>query len=211
MKARVAALATLILAACEGYSAPDSVVFGSLVVTQRAQTVDWNAYRSYSIDPTVVVVDGTGTVMTSCSVDGGQLVPTIKANMDARGYEQAPWNPTGGADLQIKMSAFLGSQDVYYADWCSWYSYYYCYPGWTYAGSYSFGTLVVDMGDVLHAGPPTTPPGKLPLVWTNANYGVLASYYAGCAGNGNNVSWSRIQESIDRAFAQSPYIQRTAP
>ncbi len=209
MKARMALLALVSLTACDDYWAPDSVVYGKVVVTQHADPVDWNAYRTYSIDPSVVVVDGTGAVMTTCTVDGTQLAPTIKANMDRRGYTQVAWGAT--ADLEIKMNARLGTQDVYYEDWCDWYYYYYCYPGWSYAGSYSFGTLVVDMGDVLHAGPPQTPPTGLPLVWTNANYGVLASYYTGCAGSGNNVNWSRIQGAIDQAFAQSPYIQRTAP
>ncbi len=210
MNVRLVALATLSLAACGDYTAPDSVVFGNAVITQHAQAVDWNSYTNYSINPAVTVVDGTGTIMTNCTVDGSNLVPTIKANMDARGYHQVDWAPLtpGQAHLEIQMTAFIGDQDIYYSDWCSWYYYYYCYPGWTYAGSYTFGTLRLDMGDVLHAGGQG---GKLPVVWTNANYGVLASYYNGCAGNGSNVNWGRLQNAIQQAFDQSPYIQRTAP
>jgi hypothetical protein len=209
MTARQAALATLVLAACGDYTAPDSVVFGNIVATQHAQSVNWTAYQTYSINPAVTVVDGTGTVQTTCSVDGTQLVPTIKAQMDQRGYQQVGYHdPAKPANLEFQMTAFLGSQDVYYSNWCAWYGYYYCYPGWTYAGSYSFGSLVIDMGDVLHL---TNNPPTIPVVWTNANYGVLASYYNGCSGNGSSVNWARIQSAVNQAFQQSPYITRAAP
>jgi hypothetical protein len=207
MRARLATLAVLSLAACGDYSAPDSVVFGKIVATQHDPNANWNDYQTYSINPAVAVVDGTGTILTSCTVDGSQLVPTIRARMDERGYTEVPWVPAGGgdSDLEITINARLGSQDVYYTDWCGWYGYYYCYPGWTYAGSYNFGTVVVDIGDALHLDGTT-----LPLIWRDANYGVLASYYNGCTGGGNNVNWAQIQAAINRAFDQSPYIQRTA-
>ncbi len=207
MKARLAALATLLLAGCAGYSAPDSVVYGTAVVTQYSNKATWSTYTTYSVDPVVAVVDNTGATTQECSVDGSQLVPTIVAQMDARGYTRVAWTGTNttDSDLQIKMTAFLGSVDYYYAGYCGWYPYYYCYPGWSYAGSYSFGTLVVDMGDKLNQSGT-----EIPLAWTAASYGVLASYYSGCSGGsaGNNPNWSRIEASIDRAFEQSPYITK---
>ncbi len=210
MKARFAALATLLLASCGDYSAPSSVVNGLVVATQFAPTATWGSYLTYSIDPTAAVVDNTGTVSLSCSVDGSRLVPTIKANMDARGYQQVPWKGAGipsGADLEMKMTAMLGSQSVYYPGYCGWYPLYWCYPEWTYVGDYSYGTLVLTMGDASHASA-----GELPLVWTAANYGVLSTYYpAGCSGgaSGNNVDFGRLQGGIDQAFEDAPYIKRT--
>ena len=207
MKARFAALAALALASCGDYFAPDSVVFGNIVATQHAAAVNWSGYTTYSINPTVTVVDGTGTVMQTCTVDGTQLAANLKTLMEGRGYLPVDWNGTPAttiSDLQLQMTAMIGDQDVYYTDWCGWYGYYYCYPGWTYAGSYTFGTLVVDMGDRQNVGTDNV----IPLVWTDANYGVLASYYAGCVGSGTSVNWARINSAITRAFEQSPYIQK---
>jgi hypothetical protein len=211
MNSRLAAIAAAaVLASCLE-SAPDSVVHGVAVVTQNQPTANFASFSTFSIDPMISVVDQTGSVTNQFTVDGTQLVPTISNNMKQRGFTEVPWtgNPTTTrADLQIKMEAHLGSADLYYPGYCGWYPYYYCYPGWTYAGSYNFGTLVVTMGDAKSAqGAPAA--GAIPLVWTAINYGILASYYTpGVPGSGTNVNYGRLQEAINRAFAQSPYIQR---
>ncbi|HET6412960.1 MAG TPA: DUF4136 domain-containing protein [Anaeromyxobacter sp.] len=206
MKLRFAALATLLLGSCY-YGAPNSVLYGNPVATQYASGVNWSTYTTFSVDPTVSVVDNTGSLTQNCSVDGTNLVTTIVSEMTNRGYTQVAWvgNNTA-ADLQIKMSATLGSQSYYYPGYCSWYPYYYCYPGWVYAGTYSFGTIVIDMGDTLNAGPPNG--GKIPLVWTAAAYGVLSSYYSGCSSPTSTIDWTKIQGIISQAFDQSPYIQK---
>jgi hypothetical protein len=209
MNVRSLAAPALLALACYDYSAPSSVVNGAVVLTQFDQTANFGAYKYYAVNPTITVVDATGTVQTQCTVDGTPLLPTIQQQMSARGYVQVDFaapgqpQPTPPPDLQITMHAALGSQDVYYPGWCYWYPYYYCYPGWSYAGSYSFGTLVLDMGVVkgLSQGE------KIPLIWTNANYAVLASYYTGCNSNGNAVNWQKISDAVVRAFDQSPYIQ----
>ena len=208
MNARLAALAALVLATgCQSFSAPDSVLYGTAVITQYTPGTQWSSFTTFTVDPIVAVVDDTGSITSNCSVPGTQIVPTIKNELQARGYTYIdfdPVNPTT-ADLEIKMSAHLGSASYYYSGgYCGWYPYYYCYPGWTYAGSYSFGTLVLDMGDVKDG----IPGGKLPLVWTAAGYGILAGYYSGCKGgqNGAGVNWGRIQDAVSRAFDQSPYI-----
>ena len=210
MNSRFAALAALALTAgCTSFSAPDSVLYGSAVATQFKSGVQWSSYSSFMVDPSITVVDGTGTVQTTCSVDGSQLAPTIESLMEARGYTKVPFVAPGvtGADLVIKMTAHLGSQAYYYGGgYCGWYPYYYCYPGWSYAGSYSFGTLQLEMGDVKAAG--GTQGNKIPLVWQNVNYGILAGYYSGCSGNGSGINWSRIQDAVVSAFDQSPYIRK---
>ena len=203
MNARSALFATLLALSCNSYSPPSEVVNGVAVITQFTPGTTWSDYLTYSVDPSIAVVDDTGAVTVNCSVDGSQLVPTIKSNMDARGYQNVAFGDS--ADIEIKMDALLGSQATYVPGYCGWYPYYYCYPGWTYAGSYSFGTLVLTMGDTKNA----ILGGKLSLLWTNADYGVLASYYqSGCSGSGTSVNWAKIQGAIDQAFSDSPYIVR---
>jgi hypothetical protein len=180
---------------------------GVAVVTQQTPATDFSKFSTFSVDPTVAVVDQTGSVTNNFTVDGTPLAKTITDNMTSRGYTLVPWvgNATP-ADLPIKMEAHLGSADVYYPGYCGWYPYYYCYPGWTYAGSYSFGTLVLAMGDNTVRAPQGS---KLPLVWTSASYGILSSYYSsGGPANGTNVNFPKIQESINRAFDDSPYIHK---
>ncbi len=198
------AAATLLASCMEGV--PDKVVKGVAVVTQHRPDADFTGFATFSIDPTVAVVDQTGTVATTSSVDGTRMASAISANMVQRGYTEVAWRGNNTvADLQIKMEALLGSAEVYYPGYCGWYPYYYCYPGWSYAGSYNFGTVVITMGDTKHAAAG----GELSLVWTTAMYGILASYYTpGVPSSGANVNWPRIQEAVNRAFADSPYIKK---
>lgn len=211
MNSRLAVLAAAALLASCGYDVPNSVVNGVAVVTQHQPAANFNDYVTFSIDPTVAVVDETGSVSTSFTVDGANLVPTISSNMRARNYTEVAWRgDSTPADLHIKMNATLGDVDTYtyYPGYCGWYPYYYCYPSWSYAGSYNFGSLVLTMGDVKNATPGGG--GKLPLIWTSSSRGILSDYYTpGVPSGGANVNWARVQESIDRAFADSPYIQRT--
>jgi hypothetical protein len=216
MNSRLAALAAAaLLASCVG-SAPDEVVNGVAVVTQRQPNADFATYRTFSVDPTIAVVDQSGSISTSYTVDATPLVPTIVNLMVQRGYTEVPWKPgdnaaTNTADLQLKMEAYLGDVEVYYPGYCGWYPYYYCYPGWSYAGSYNFGSLLVTMGDRKAAtGAPGTPDAKLPLIWRNLNYGILGAYYTpGVPANSSNVNWGRVAEAVTRAFNDSPYIKRT--
>ncbi|HUL59722.1 MAG TPA: DUF4136 domain-containing protein [Anaeromyxobacteraceae bacterium] len=212
MHTRFATLAAaVLLASCSTYTAPNSVVYGTDVVTQYKPQADFATYQTFSVDPTVVVVDGTGTVSTTYVVDGTFVAANIADHMRAANYEELAWPGIGTpstADLQIKLNAALGSQAVYYPGYCGWYPYYYgCYPSWTYAGSYSFGTLTITMGDAKNSPPPSGN-ANINLVWNAALYGVLSSYYTGTPGSGNNVNWGRINAAVDQAFADSPYITR---
>ncbi len=203
MNARLAALSALILATgCQSFSAPDSVVNGLAVITLNAPGTNWSSYATFDVSPIASVVDGTGAVVQNCAINATQLAQQVEKNMVARGYTKYTGGAPGYADLEIKLSAYLGDVSYYYGGYCDWYYYYYCYPGWTYAGSYSYGTLVVTMGDRKAA----QGTNRMPLVWQDVNYGVLASYYSGCSTPLGTVNWSRVNEAVDRAFDQSTYI-----
>ena len=205
MNARLAALAALALATgCQSFSAPDSVVYGTAVVTQYAPNTNWSSYTTFDVDTVVSVVDGTGAVVQSCAILATQLATAIEQNMEARGYTKYTGGAPGYADLEIKLSAYLGDVTYYYGGYCGWYPYYYCYPGWTYAGSYNYGTVIIDMGDRAAAQGGI----RIPLVWTNADYGILASYYQGCSTPIGSVNWGKVISAVDQAFDQSPYLHK---
>jgi hypothetical protein len=85
---------------------------------------------------------------------------------------------------------------VYYPGyWCDYWAYPYCYYDYVYAGTYEFGTVVLGMGDLrLPAG------GRLEILWTSAVYGVS---------QGTQINVQRAADGINRAFAQSPYLDTT--
>ncbi len=201
MNARLAALATLLLASCASYTAPDSVVYGTAVITQHANGVTWTDYTTFSVGQTVAIRDETGSTPQDCTVAANAgLLQAIKDEMVARGYREATGLET--PDLELALSSRLGSVEYWYSGgWCGWYPYYYCYPGWSYGGSYSFGTILLEMGDRKNAGV------TMPLLWSDAAYGVLAGYYQGCGDSPSGINWTRIQAAVERGFQQSPYIQ----
>ena len=122
--------------------------------------------------------------------------------MVARNYTEVAWrgNDTP-ADLHIKMSATLGNVDTYsyYPGYCGWYPYYYCYPSWSYEGSYNFGSLVLTMGDVKNAAPGGG--GKLPHLDVVGARSPLRLLHAGRPVGGANVNWARIRS---RSIGPSP-------
>ena len=101
----------------------------------------------------------------------------------------------------------FGSVNMYYSSyWCSWYYYYYCYPTTGYAGSYNYGTLLIEAGQDLYTpGQPPTPGTPSTLIWTSATYGVMAG---GASITVASPGYQKVLGSIDQAFAQSPYFTR---
>jgi hypothetical protein len=189
------ALATALLASCYGYGTPDEVLYGTAVYTQQAPGYDFKPLSKYYLDPIVNVMnDGNETQDTLPA----PVASAIDAHMAALGYEKVnslvEAAVTGGVGLRA--AVLKGTGAVYYPGyWCDYWTYYGCYYSWYYAGSYHFGTVILEMGDLSGYPPPAQQ--KLPILWASAMYGVqtTAAYDV-----------QRINDAIDRAFAQSPYL-----
>jgi hypothetical protein len=206
--------ATAALAGCYVPSAPDEVLYGNVVATNYKQDANFAAYPNVLLNDTIAVIDDTGTgISWKPGVEAG-IIDQIRQNLIERGYTEFVDAAGAGPDtLKVGAYAMFGSVALFYSDyWCSWYYYYYCYPTTSYAGSYNYGTLLIEAGKDLYTPgqpPVTVPPGGQPpfstLVWTSATYGVLAG--------GNSIStaspgYQKVLGSIDQAFAQSPYFTR---
>lgn len=219
----LALAAVAALAGCDIPSAPDSVVYGILSATiyksdQATGQPDplFASANDVYLENTIPVIDDTnsGVVITQPVIDG--VVGQLKTNLEARGYTvtlRSPGDPTPPAGA-LRMGAYslFGSVNMYYSSyWCSWYYYYYCYPTTSYAGSYNYGTLLVEAGTELYT--PGQPPGNLPpagqppptskLIWTSASYGVFAGSTTVTT---SSPGYPKALDSIDQAFAQSPYF-----
>jgi hypothetical protein len=187
----LAPLVVALSASCDYGGAPDEVLFGEAVLTQPATGRDFKPLATYYLDPTVKVMGDTLIATEQPMPDA--VRSAIDANMARLGYTAAPLSGAGKADVGLKMSLLRGTADVYYPGyWCDYWSYYGCYYDWTYAGSYNFGTAILEMGDL------SAPDGtRLPILWLSAVYGVATSA---------TLDVSRAVDGLNRAFAQSPYL-----
>jgi hypothetical protein len=219
----LALAATAALVGCDIPTAPDSVVYGVLTATnfKSDQTTGepdplFASADTVFLETTIPVVDDTnsGVTISAAAMDG--VVTQIRTNLEARGYAvtlRAPSDPLPPAGaLRMGAYALFGSVNMYYSSyWCSWYYYYYCYPTTSYAGSYNYGTVLIETGTSLYTPgqPPVTglPPGTDPpasgLIWTSASYGVFAGSSTVTT---SSPGYPKVLASIDQAFAQSPYF-----
>lgn len=182
-----ATLAVAMLAGCGDYSAPDEVLFGEAVYTQQSPAYDFKPLNTYYLDPTMKVVEDS---QASNETLPSSVVAAIDANMQRLGYTAAP---LASANVRLDTSLLKGTGAVYYPGyWCDYWYYYSCYYDWYYAGSYKYGTLILQMGDL------STPANQpLQIRWVAGMYGV---------GETGAVNVQRGVDAINRAFAQSPYL-----
>jgi uncharacterized protein DUF4136 len=201
------ALAAALLASCAGYGAPDEVVFGEAVYTQGKPDFDFKtlapgAQPKYAIVEQMVVVDGTTNPPQETLPSA--IAQTIRTNMNQLGYVEVPATGTpesqiDAADVAIQAALLKGTAAVYYPGyWCDYWYYYSCYYDYYYAGSYKYGSVILQMTDVRLFAPGTPPKGqKLPPLWAGAVYGVQTS-------SANDIT--RAQSGLNDAFSKSPYL-----
>jgi hypothetical protein len=203
--------ATAALAGCYVPSAPDEVLYGNVVSSTYKESADFASYSDVSLESTIAIVDDTDAGVSIAPAVQSGIIAQIQKNLEARGYTVTlrnpgdPLPPTG--TLRVGAYGLFGSVALFYSDyWCSWYYYYYCYPTTSYAGSYNYGTLLVEAGlDLYTPGTPPTPGTPSTLVWTSATYGVMAG---GSSITTASPGYQKVLGSVDQAFAQSPYFTR---
>ncbi len=128
------------------------------------------------------------------------ILDRIRQNMTSRGYTVT--NDTNAADLRIYPAVLSVDFTTYFDYWYGYWGYGDGY-GWYYPpyySSYTFtvGTLMMNMIDSKNANPD----GSHDMVWFGAINGLTGTSYA-------TTMASRINNGIDRAFTQSPYIKKT--
>jgi hypothetical protein len=187
------ALAATLLAACGGYGAPDEVVYGEAVYSQGKPGTDFRGFAgNYFLETTMIVVeDNTNT--TQALPDA--VVSAVEASMTALGWARV--GAIGGAEVVLTPSLLKGTGEVYYPGyWCDYYTAYGCYYSWYYAGSYRFGSLILEMLRL-----PIPANDQAEVLWTSQVYGVATT---------PQVDVGRAAGGVSRAFAQSPYLDTRA-
>ena len=114
--------------------------------------------------------------------------------MSALGWTRVAEN----GDVELLSATWTTTTIYYYGGgyWC-WYNPYYCGGGWYYpypvATSYTSGTLVMTMVDPNME----SADGRVRAIWTGAINGLLSDVY----------SSSRVENGVNQAFKQSPYLK----
>ena len=178
-----------------------------LVYTAPAKDVTFSDYRTFDIADSVLVIGQTAKPYYSQSNNALALIQAYRTNMERLGYIYLPSNPDAQLGIQVTYAEKTEKFVQYYDDpywwldypgywpagyWGNWTGWYYPYPV-TY--TYTTNALIADMVD-LTAGEEN---GKLKIVWS--------CYIGGPASASINYDVQRMQEAVNQAFAQSPYLK----
>lgn len=197
-----------------------------MVMTMTDPAYDYQQNRTYALIPEVAVL--SELIDNSIEIkdkDRWQnvIVPAIHRNMRASGYAEWTGDPED-ADVVVGAGIVAAENWSYYSyyPWWGWYGwYYYPYYGPTVAVNYSSGSVLIVMIDPERTTIPDTdvpiPPhdteidvdagadGGLPTLPDGEVY--QAIWGAGLHGLLNYASESKVNNGIDQAFEQSPYLK----
>jgi hypothetical protein len=206
----ISALA-LMAVACQVEPYPQDGDNEYLVYTAPDKDADFDDFVTFDIPDSLLIIGQSAKPEYSQSQNALALIQAFRTNMEKMGYIYTPSNPD--ADLGIQLTYMIKTERYiqYYDDpywwmdypgywspgyWGDWYGYYYPYRV-TY--TYSTNALVADMVDL------TAEQGSgkaLKVVWS--------TYIGGPASPSVSYDVKRMTNSINQAFAQSPYLNKTA-
>jgi Domain of unknown function (DUF4136) len=184
-----------------------------VVATAHDDTVNFGAIATYVMPDSVVEIVPAESVATALPFnhDYDQLIlDGIASHLEAIGYTRlTTYDPQNPPDVVVTVRGIaVRNTDIYvsYPWWgyWGWYGWPCCYgPGWgvgypvVSATQYDVGTIVVDMWDPRRVDTGAEE-GVIPAVWVAVLRGLLEGSAADAP--------ARINQAIDRAFAQSTYL-----
>lgn len=195
--------ASLVLLSCYP-TGPTYVEDLDLVVTNHDVGFNFQQLGTFSMPDEVVKITGI--------LDKGEppefvsdpysdaILTAIRQNMIALGWKEVGeyTNP----DVIILPSTMSSTTNIWYYDYWYWSWYYpYYWSGWYYpypyyGGSYTTGSLFIQM--TYPAG--ITAADNIPVIWTGVLNGLLE-------GSTSSVN-TRINSGVNQAFQQSPYLSQ---
>lgn len=189
-----------------------SVQESDVVATLFDPKVDFGAIKYYEMPDTIrhITEDpDKDSPLLSREFDE-EILALIAANFEARGYVRVDSNSPNEPDVFVLVGATAIQNFALYSGW-GWYPYWGWYPGWGCCGpgwgwgyppatgvTYAFttGTLFVDMVDPDEADEEDQ---TVPVYWNGTINGVLD--------DSKQSKRTRITDSINQMFAQSPYLE----
>jgi hypothetical protein len=199
--------ALLTLSACYPGGAETVTDYDS-VITQHDRSADFASIHTYALPDSIRDASvGPGALPIDHSHDA-EILARVQANFDGLGWMRV--DPASASpDVDVLVSAAANRYVSYIS-----YSFYDYWPGWSgfqgYDGSWGVyypwagavdvvvfdaGSLLIDMLDARNPDPSTK---QLRAIWSAAFQGLLAG--------STDSLLQRIEQGIDQAFAQSPYL-----
>ncbi len=168
-----------------------------IVLTEYDQEFDFMSKQNYAMPDHVVKI--TGNIIEGEPPEfikepyNSQIIQRIEYNLTNLGWTRVEDPET--ADVVLFPASWTNTTVYYWYDYWCWYYYYYCGWGWYWyptvsVSSYTTGTFVMTM---VVNGDEYIEPAR---VWTGAINGLLSGVQ----------STSRLNNGIDQAFIQSPYL-----
>jgi Domain of unknown function (DUF4136) len=171
-----------------------------IVATKYSPTANFGALRTYAMPDTIIHIDGDSTTGTNKLLTRKYdqfILDQVARNMTAKGYTRVAVDTTKPPDMGVIVSAsgtLYLQYNYWYGGYYGWYWGYYYPPYYGgYYTTYTTGTLYINIID------PKNPKSarQYPVIWYAAMNGLL---------NVTANPTTRLQEAIDQAFAQSPYL-----
>ena len=202
----------LLAVACHKEPYPQDSDAEYLVYTEPAKDVNFAEFQTFDIADSLLVIGESKKPQYSQSNNALALIQAYRTNMEKLGYIYTPSNPDADLGIQLtyivkteRFVQYYNNDPYWWLDypgywpsgyWGNWTGWYYPYPV-TY--TYTTNALITDMVDLTPARDSSSP---LKIVWS--------CYIGGPAGYSVQNDVDRMKESINQAFAQSPYLSKTA-
>lgn len=196
------AAASLVLAACYP-DGPEYAEDTDVVITSFDEGYNFSEKQTFAM-PDQIVVDveiDEGDTIYEYMADkfATPILETIQANMEDLGYTRV--GVEDNPDLLLTPAGFT-STTYFYSYWYDWWyggywgwGWGWYYPPYYTVSSYTTGSFVMVLADPNQAA--DSPINRSPTIWLSAANGLVSGAY--------NIS--RITDSIDQAFEQSPYLK----
>jgi hypothetical protein len=198
MKQKILAMAFIAGLLFFGGCYPDGAEYyedTDIVYTDYDDQFDFSSKGTYSIPDKIVKITGNlneGELPEFIKEPyNSQILNNIEKNMTSMGYTKV--EDPANADMVLFPAVWTNTTIYYWYDYWCWYYPYYCGWGWGYPSvtAYTTGTLVMSL---VADGDEYVEPAK---VWTGAANGLLSGAY----------DVTRVNNAIDQAFNQSPYLK----
>jgi hypothetical protein len=203
MKAKLALIAFVgaLVSACSWGPSMDETRDQILTIARKTEAVDFSKFSSFAITDSITVVnDGKKTRLSDNTAE--LIIAQVVVNMNKYGYTQvqADENPDLLIDIAYIQRTNTYMYPGYWTDWDWWWDWngypwygwdpYYPYQMPVFISSYTTGSVVIEIADVVNVANEST----VPVVWHGLVREIL---------NGQHTQ-QELVSSIDEVFTILP-------
>ena len=187
-----------------------------LVISIKNDTVDYQAYDTYTLADTIMLISNDEDSEISKSQQNFILGEIEKHMTNEYGWTKVDTTQPADALMLVSVLENVNTSITtgWWDYWGGWYyPYYPYYPGWYYPYypgypgyytsiySYTKGSLIIEMVDPDKAiDVDGETPFQLPIIWAGGINGLLE-------GSRSNIN-NRIEKSLNQLFDDSPYLNQ---